>query len=70
MTPTVLMYWILALFLIACHSSDRSNPLDPELTPPVQLQVAVDDTAGTATLTWTQYVREAPFGWPFPPPSK
>ena len=24
------MYWILSLFLIACHSSNRSNPLDPQ----------------------------------------
>jgi len=39
----------------------RDNPVDPQLTPPVELQVALDDTAGAATLTWTPYEGEAPF---------
>ena len=56
--------WLFAglLPLLGCsHDSARDNPLDPELTPPVELQVALDDTAGTATLTWTPYEGEAPF---------
>ena len=56
--------WLLTglLALTACgHDSKRDNPLDPELTPPVQLQVAIDDTAGTATLSWAPYEGEAPF---------
>jgi len=28
------------------HDSPRDNPLDPHLTPPVVLQVVVDDTRG------------------------
>ena len=56
--------WFLAglLPLLACsHDSKRDNPLDPALTPPVDLQVAIDDTAGTVTLTWTSYSGEQPF---------
>ena len=50
------------LALSACsHDSKRDNPLDPALTPPVELSVALDDTAGTATLTWTPYEGEALF---------
>ena len=50
------------LLALACsHNAPRDNPLDPKLTPPVELQVALDDTAGTATLTWTRYGGEAEF---------
>lgn len=49
--------WLLAY----SHDSKRDNPLDPELTPAVELQVALDDTAGTATLNWTPYEGETPF---------
>ena len=50
------------LLALACsHDSPRDNPLDPQLTPPVTLQVALDDTTGTATLTWTQYEGDQPF---------
>ena len=52
---------IALLALLACHDSKRENPFDPVLTPAPQLQVALDDTAGTATLTWTPYEGEAPF---------
>ena len=65
-TPKVPSFWWLAgplLAALACsHDSPRDNPLDPTLTPPVQLQVALDSTAGTATLTWTRYEGEAEFG--------
>ena len=56
--------WLLTglLGLVACsHESKRDNPLDPELTPAVELAVALDDTAGSVTLTWTPYQGEAPF---------
>ena len=49
------------LLLWACHDAPRKNPFDPELTPPVELNVALDDTAGTAMLTWTKYAGEAEF---------
>jgi len=49
------------LLLTACHDAPRKNPFDPELTPPVELTVALDDTTGTATLTWTPYAGEAEF---------
>ncbi len=57
------VYLLAGLLLCACgHDAKRTNPLDPELTPPVRLQAATDDTAGTVTLTWTQYEGEQPFG--------
>ena len=49
------------LLLAACRAAPRKNPFDPELTPPVELTVVLDDTAGTATLTWTPYAGEAAF---------
>lgn len=57
------LWWLAGPLLLAwSHDAPRDNPLDPQLTPPVQLQVALDDTAGTATLTWTRYEGEAEFG--------
>jgi len=56
--------WIcpaILLLLAACHDAPRKNPFDPQLTPPVELSVALDDTAGTAMLTWTSYTGEAEF---------
>jgi hypothetical protein len=41
----------LALLVGCSHDSTRENPLDPELSPAVALQAALDDTAGTVTLT-------------------
>jgi fibronectin type 3 domain-containing protein len=53
---------LVMLILCACgHDSKRDNPLDPALTLPVQLRVAVDDSAGVATLTWTPFEGEAAF---------
>lgn len=49
------------LLLAACHDTQRNNPLDPELTPEVELTVALNDTAGTARLTWTPYTSDTPF---------
>ena len=49
------------LALLSCHDAPRNNPFDPALTPPVELQVALDDTSGTATLTWTPYAGRQPF---------
>ncbi|MBI3242865.1 MAG: fibronectin type III domain-containing protein, partial [Chloroflexi bacterium] len=51
----------LLLALLSCHDAPRTNPFDPALTPAVELQVALDDTAGTATLTWTRYEGQQPF---------
>ncbi len=54
---------LLAVLLLgACgHDAKRDNPLDPALTPPVELEVALNDTLGTATLTWTPYSGAQPF---------
>ena len=49
------------LFFSSCHDAPRKNPFDPELTPSVELSVALDDTAGTATLRWTPYVGDQLF---------
>ena len=55
------VYSILLLALLGCsHDARRENPLDPELTPAVTLSVAADDTAGTATLTWTRSEGRSP----------
>ena len=57
-------WWLagpLLLALSCSHDAPRDNPLDPQLTPPVELQVALDDTAGTATLRWTRYEGEQAF---------
>ena len=52
--PPLVVVPLFALF--ACgHGSERDNPLDPELTPAVELQIALDDSAGTTTLSWTPY---------------
>ena len=54
--------WCAALgLLMGCHDAKRENPFDPALTPAVELEGALDDTAGTATLTWTRYAGEQPF---------
>ena len=49
--------WLLAglLPVLACSHDKRDNPLDPALTPPVDLQVSLNDTTGKATLIWTPY---------------
>ena len=53
---------MLVLALASCgHDAKRDNPLDPALTPAVELSVALDDTAGTVALSWTPYGGEAPF---------
>lgn len=54
-------FFTVGLLLSACHDTRRNNPLDPQLTPGVELSVALDDTAGTATLRWTAYAGKAPF---------
>lgn len=45
----------LALLAGCSHDAARENPLDPELTTPVRLSVAIDDSAGAARLSWTPY---------------
>lgn len=50
------LYLPLLMLIVACsHDSARENPLDPGTTPVVALTAAVDDTAGTVTLTWSAY---------------
>lgn len=53
----------LTLFVAACsHDTSRENPVDPSLTPPVQVTAALNDTAGTVQLAWDRYVGSEPFG--------
>ena len=53
---------LLCMLLVSCYDGDRDNPLDPELTPAVELRaVAVDDSSGTALLQWTEYEGKQPF---------
>ena len=53
--------WLLVLFLVGCHDAPRENPFDPELTPAVELSVALDEGTGRAMLEWTRYAGEVPF---------
>ena len=55
------VYSALLLLLTACHDAPRKNPFDPALTPAVELQATLDDTASTAALTWTPYQGDIPF---------
>ncbi len=59
MAPFCLL--LLLALLASCHDAQRENPFDPNLTPASQLQVALNDTLGTATLTWTPYSGKAAF---------
>ena len=53
---------LICMLLVGCYGGDRDNPLDPELTPAVELgAVAVDDSSGTALLRWTEYEGQQPF---------
>ena len=50
--------WLLGplLILVACsHEAKRENPFDLALTAPVEMTVALDQVAGTATVTRTRY---------------
>lgn len=50
------------LLLVGCgHDSARENPLDGKLTPPVSIQVTVDDSAASATVSWSVYDGGAEF---------
>ena len=51
----------LLLALACAHDAPRDNPLDPQLTPVVDLQVNLKDTTGAATLAWTPYEGKADF---------
>ena len=49
-------YLCLVILLVGCsHEAKRENPLDPELTPPVELVASLSDSTGAVTLTWTPY---------------
>ena len=61
MTPCRAAIAALAVLVACSHDTERANPLDPELTPPVDLAIAVDDTAGLARLTWSAYSGKAAF---------
>ncbi len=52
---------LLLAFYTCGHDSKRDNPLDPALTPAVQLEVSVEDSTGVAVLTWTPFAGEAAF---------
>ena len=63
MRHTLARWSVVPLLLAACsHDATRVNPLDAELTPPVQLTVDLDDTTGVATLSWGAYAGSIPFG--------
>lgn len=52
----------LALFVTSCsHDASRENPLDPSLTPPVELTATVNDSTGATTLAWTPADSQADF---------
>lgn len=50
------------LAVAGCHDTNRNNPLDPELTPAVELHATVlDGRDGAAALTWSMYEGDQPF---------
>ena len=56
--------WLLGplLILVACsHEAKCENPFDLALTAPVEMTVALDQVAGTATVTRTRYVGDRSF---------
>lgn len=57
--------WILLLATLgACHETLRDNPLDPELTPNVEIvAAAIDPAAGQVQLEWTRYDGQQPFAY-------
>ncbi len=61
LSKRALVWAMTSLALVACHNTQRDNPLDPQLTAAVELQVALDDTSATAMLSWTPYAGDAPF---------
>ncbi len=59
----ILWLWLLTT-LYACHNTQRDNPLDPELTPEVEIiTAAVDPIAGRVQLEWTPYIGRQPFAY-------
>lgn len=57
-------WWRAAALLVglwSCHDASRDNPLDPALTPSVELTAVLDDTAGTVALVWGRYEGDQPF---------
>lgn len=54
--------FLILLGVAACsHDTDRANPVDPQLTAPVQLQASLDDSTGHVRLSWTPYAGDQPF---------
>ena len=52
---------VLAGSTVSCHDARRSNPVDPDLTPPVELTATLDPGAGSVTLSWSRYAGSAAF---------
>ena len=50
------------MLLVGCsHDAKRENPLDPALTPAVELRVVAIGTTGTTQLDWSPYQGDTPF---------
>ena len=54
------MALLVALAPACSHNSPRENPLDPALTPPVELRASLSDSTGAVTLTWSPYDGQQP----------
>ena len=60
----MLKHWlgyIAVLVVMSCHDAKRDNPLDPTLTPAVELTAVLDSTSGAVMLNWTAYEGQMPF---------
>ena len=50
-----LLFGLFVLSLACGHDAERENPLDPTLTPPVELQAELHDSTGAVHLSWSTY---------------
>lgn len=49
--PASLTAALLAALAACSHDVPRDNPVDPDLTPPVELEAVLDDSSGAAALS-------------------
>lgn len=60
----MILFSLIVLALAACsHDSKRANPLDPERTPPVEVEARLDEATGAVALTWRPFNGDEPLSY-------